>query len=51
MFPEKGNMGKVLPEYLSNWTTNKVKKGEKDEKSKTESLCNHLKKIQIIRAE
>ncbi|XP_059207474.1 apoptosis-inducing factor 1, mitochondrial isoform X2 [Centropristis striata] len=25
MFPEKGNMGKVLPEYLSNWTTNKVK--------------------------
>lgn len=27
MFPEKGNMGKVLPEYLSNWTTEKVKKG------------------------
>ncbi|XP_023688080.1 apoptosis-inducing factor 1, mitochondrial isoform X4 [Paramormyrops kingsleyae] len=26
MFPEKGNMGKVLPEYLSNWTTNKVRK-------------------------
>lgn len=26
MFPEKGNMGKVLPEYLSNWTTAKVKK-------------------------
>ncbi|XP_035035367.2 apoptosis-inducing factor 1, mitochondrial isoform X4 [Hippoglossus stenolepis] len=26
MFPEKGNMGKVLPEYLSNWTTEKVKK-------------------------
>ncbi|XP_066517394.1 apoptosis-inducing factor 1, mitochondrial isoform X5 [Hoplias malabaricus] len=26
MFPEKGNMGKVLPEYLSNWTTQKVKK-------------------------
>ncbi|TNN86709.1 Apoptosis-inducing factor 1, mitochondrial [Liparis tanakae] len=26
MFPEKGNMGKVLPEYLSNWTTDKVKK-------------------------
>ncbi|KAL0994200.1 hypothetical protein UPYG_G00119150 [Umbra pygmaea] len=25
MFPEKGNMGKVLPEYLSNWTTTKVK--------------------------
>uniref|UniRef100_A0A8C7L4V1 Apoptosis-inducing factor 1, mitochondrial n=1 Tax=Oncorhynchus kisutch TaxID=8019 RepID=A0A8C7L4V1_ONCKI len=25
MFPEKGNMGKVLPEYLSNWTTAKVK--------------------------
>uniref|UniRef100_A0A8C6TN37 Apoptosis-inducing factor 1, mitochondrial n=1 Tax=Neogobius melanostomus TaxID=47308 RepID=A0A8C6TN37_9GOBI len=24
MFPEKGNMGKVLPEYLSNWTTQKV---------------------------
>lgn len=27
MFPERGNMGKVLPEYLSNWTTEKVKKG------------------------
>lgn len=27
MFPEKGNMGKVLPEYLSNWTTEKVKNG------------------------
>ncbi|KAJ7310249.1 hypothetical protein JRQ81_007147 [Phrynocephalus forsythii] len=25
MFPENGNMGKVLPEYLSNWTTNKVR--------------------------
>ncbi|XP_078142847.1 apoptosis-inducing factor 1, mitochondrial isoform X5 [Centroberyx gerrardi] len=26
MFPERGNMGKVLPEYLSNWTTEKVKR-------------------------
>ncbi|XP_043912944.1 apoptosis-inducing factor 1, mitochondrial isoform X2 [Protopterus annectens] len=26
MFPENGNMGKVLPEYLSNWTTEKVRK-------------------------
>ncbi|XP_034539359.1 apoptosis-inducing factor 1, mitochondrial isoform X4 [Notolabrus celidotus] len=26
MYPEKGNMGKVLPEYLSNWTTDKVKR-------------------------
>ncbi|XP_026112760.1 apoptosis-inducing factor 1, mitochondrial-like isoform X3 [Carassius auratus] len=26
LFPEKGNMGKVLPEYLSNWTTEKVRK-------------------------
>ncbi|XP_063814606.1 apoptosis-inducing factor 1, mitochondrial [Pseudophryne corroboree] len=25
MFPESGNMGKVLPEYLSHWTTEKVK--------------------------
>ncbi|XP_041076352.1 apoptosis-inducing factor 1, mitochondrial-like isoform X2 [Polyodon spathula] len=25
LFPEGGNMGKVLPEYLSNWTTDKVK--------------------------
>ncbi|XP_006881854.1 PREDICTED: apoptosis-inducing factor 1, mitochondrial isoform X3 [Elephantulus edwardii] len=24
LFPEKGNMGKVLPEYLSNWTMEKV---------------------------
>ena len=29
MFPEKGNMGKVLPEYLSNWTTAKVKRGSR----------------------
>lgn len=28
MFPENGNMGKVLPEYLSNWTTEKVRRGE-----------------------
>lgn len=33
LFPEKGNMGKVLPEYLSNWTTEKVKRGERDGKS------------------
>ncbi|XP_054852094.1 apoptosis-inducing factor 1, mitochondrial isoform X2 [Eublepharis macularius] len=26
MFPENGNMGKVLPEYLSNWTTSKVRR-------------------------
>ncbi|XP_055499894.1 apoptosis-inducing factor 1, mitochondrial isoform X7 [Leucoraja erinacea] len=26
IFPEKGNMGKILPEYLSNWTTEKVRK-------------------------
>ncbi|KAI0240965.1 Apoptosis-inducing factor 1, mitochondrial [Lamellibrachia satsuma] len=26
MFPEKGNMGQVLPEYLSKWSTEKVKK-------------------------
>ncbi len=32
MFPEKGNMGKVLPEYLSNWTTEKVRKGERTNK-------------------
>eukprot|EP00058_Branchiostoma_floridae_P012883 XP_002598371.1 hypothetical protein BRAFLDRAFT_57562 [Branchiostoma floridae] len=25
MFPEAGNMGKVLPEYLSQWTTAKVR--------------------------
>uniref|UniRef100_UPI00359009C3 apoptosis-inducing factor 1, mitochondrial n=1 Tax=Myxine glutinosa TaxID=7769 RepID=UPI00359009C3 len=24
LFPEKGNMGRVLPEYLSRWTTRKV---------------------------
>lgn len=24
IFREKGNMGKILPEYLSSWTTNKV---------------------------
>ncbi|XP_040178739.1 apoptosis-inducing factor 1, mitochondrial isoform X4 [Rana temporaria] len=26
VFPESGNMGKVLPEYLSHWTTEKVKR-------------------------
>lgn len=26
LFPEKGNMAKILPEYLSNWTMEKVKK-------------------------
>jgi programmed cell death 8 (apoptosis-inducing factor) len=26
IFPESGNMGKVLPEYLSNWTTEKLRK-------------------------
>lgn len=25
VYPESGNMGKVLPEYLSKWTTGKVK--------------------------
>ena len=25
IFRESGNMGKVLPEYLSQWTMNKVK--------------------------
>ncbi|XP_076034595.1 apoptosis inducing factor [Oratosquilla oratoria] len=25
VFPEAGNMGKILPEYLSTWTTQKVK--------------------------
>ncbi|RZB38707.1 apoptosis-inducing factor 1, mitochondrial [Asbolus verrucosus] len=25
IFREQGNMGKILPEYLSTWTTNKVK--------------------------
>ncbi|KAK3696726.1 hypothetical protein QZH41_013088, partial [Actinostola sp. cb2023] len=25
LYPEKGNMAKVLPKYLSNWTTNKVR--------------------------
>ena len=25
VFPEDGNMGRVLPKYLSQWTTEKVK--------------------------
>uniref|UniRef100_A0A8C5VST0 Apoptosis-inducing factor 1, mitochondrial n=1 Tax=Microcebus murinus TaxID=30608 RepID=A0A8C5VST0_MICMU len=25
LFPEKGNMGKILPEYLRNWTMEKVR--------------------------
>ena len=28
-FPESGNMGFVLPEYLSRWSMDKVKEGEK----------------------
>ena len=27
VFPEDGNMGRVLPKYLTEWTTNKVRKG------------------------
>ena len=26
IFPEQGNMGLVLPEYLTKWTTEKVRK-------------------------
>lgn len=26
IFPEAGNMGRVLPEYLTKWTTEKVRK-------------------------
>ncbi|XP_071445556.1 apoptosis-inducing factor 1, mitochondrial [Hetaerina americana] len=26
VFPEKGNMGKILPKYLSDWTTDKIRK-------------------------
>ena len=29
IFPEDGNMGRVLPKYLTEWTTNKVRKGKK----------------------
>lgn len=36
LFPEKGNMGKVLPEYLSNWTMEKVRRGRG-----TLSICCH----------
>ena len=36
LFPEKGNMGKVLPEYLSNWTMEKVRRGRD-----TLSMCSH----------
>lgn len=28
IYPEDGNMGKVLPKYLTEWTTNKVRKGK-----------------------
>ena len=27
VFPEDGNMGRVLPKYLTEWTTNKVRQG------------------------
>ena len=30
VFPEDGNMGKVLPKYLTEWTTNKVRKGRRN---------------------
>ena len=29
IFPEDGNMGRVLPKYLTEWTTNKVRDGKK----------------------
>ncbi len=25
IFPENGNMGRILPDYLSQWTTDKVR--------------------------
>ena len=28
IFPESGNLHRVLPEYLSEWTTKKIVKGE-----------------------
>ena len=28
IFPESGNLHKVLPEYLSEWTTKKIVEGE-----------------------
>lgn len=39
IFPEQGNLGKVLPEYLSKWTTDKVKEGKIYREKKT-SLTN-----------
>lgn len=59
IFREKGNMGKILPEYLSSWTTDKVKKegvnvvataeitGVKYENDQVTLLLNDGKSIQV----
>lgn len=38
LFPEKGNMGKILPEYLSNWTMEKVRRGRETPSAATLSF-------------
>lgn len=59
VFREKGSMGKILPEYLSSWTTDKVKKegvhvvpatevtGVKYENDGITLLLNNGKSIQV----
>ena len=51
IFPEDGNMGRVLPKYLTEWTTNKVRKGEKSRiqcayKVANNSLFKHLLRLE-----
>lgn len=49
IFPENGNMAKVLPQYLSEWTTNRVREEGVDvlEKSQIESVDIHEKQVKL----
>lgn len=52
IFKEKGNMGKVLPKYLSQWTTEKVKNGGVEVVTETEvencTLDSNGEKVNLI---
>jgi len=52
IFKEKGNMGKVLPKYLSNWTTEKVRNEGVEVVTETEvencSLENNKRQVNLV---
>jgi len=49
-YPESGNMGKVLPRYLSNWTSQQLEKAKinlRTETKVTSSACNEKNSIDV----